>query len=152
MKIRFLLPSLTLALACTLGLSPLQAADGGKDPETELGKVMEKMGGTFRRLGRQIKDASKNQDSLQAVATLRDAAKASLKHEPMLKAKQPASEQAAYVERYKKKMNEMIALLDQLEAALKANDNEKAAALCAKVNDTQKEGHKDFKPAGKKKA
>lgn len=150
MKIRFLLPTLTFALALPLGLNA-QAPGGGKEPETELGKHMEKIGPAFRRLSKQIKDASKNEDSLKAVATIKENATAALKLEPAFKAKQPPAEQAKFVAAYQSKMKDFLGLVAKLEEALKANDNEKAAALCAQMNDTQKEGHKNFRPPQKKK-
>ncbi len=150
MKTRFLLSSLTVALACTLGLAPLRAAD--KDPETELGKQMDKMGGPFRALRRQANDATKNADSLTKVATLKAAAEASLKHEPAYKAKQPAAEQAKFVANYQAKMKEFIGNIAKLEAAFKANDNAAAAKLVEQLAADQKAGHTDFRPPPKKKA
>jgi hypothetical protein len=147
MKNRFLLATLSLALALPLGL---QAQAGGKDPETELGQKMEKISGAFRALRRQAADASKNSDSLAKVAIIKENATASLKLEPAYKAKQPSAEQAKFVSNYEAKMKEFLALVDKLEAAFKANDNAGAEKLLATMNDAQKEGHTAFKAPKKK--
>ena len=83
MKFRALLT--TLALAVLAG--PL-AAD-----ETELGAKMEKMGGAFRALRRQISDASKNADSLAKLAVIRQNAEASAKLDPAMTKDIPAAKQ-----------------------------------------------------------
>ena len=152
MKIRSLLCTLSLALALPLGLNA-QPPGGGekKEPETELGKHMDKIGGAFRALRRQIADATKNEDSLKRVATIKENAQAALKLEPAFKAKQPAGEQAKFVANYQAKMKDFLADVDKLEAALKANDNATAAKLCDALKADQDEGHKEFRPPQKKK-
>ena len=146
MKIRVLLPVLTLALALPLGL---RAADD--EPQTELGSKMEKLSGAFRALRRQIDDASKNADSLAKVATIKENAMAASKFEPALKAKKPESEQAKFVASFQAKMKDFIGMIDKLEAALKANNNAEASKIAAQMNDTQKEAHSEFKAKGGKK-
>ena len=146
MKIRSLLCILSLALALPLGLN----AQAEKEPQTELGAKMEKIGGAFRALRRQISDASKNADSLTKVATIKENATAALKLEPALKATKPEGEQAKFVAAYQAKMKEFIANADKLEAALKANDNAAAAKLVEMLNDDQKEAHTSYKKAKKK--
>ena len=141
MKIRALL----IALACALVTGPL-AAD-----ETELEAKMEKMGGAFRALRRQISDASKNADSLAKVATIRQNAEAALKFEPAMKKDIPANKQAKFVADYQAEMKKFIELCGKLEGALKANNNDEAAKLCAAMGDAQKAGHKSFKKEDKKK-
>jgi len=141
MKIRALL----IALACAFVTGPL-AAD-----ETELEAKMEKMGGAFRALRRQIADASKNTDSLAKVATIRQNAEAALKLEPAMKKDIPAAKQAKFVADYQGEMKKFIELCGKLEAALKANNNDEAAKLCAAMGDAQKAGHKSYKKEDKKK-
>ena len=144
MKIRALLLTLVCALATSSGV---QAADA----ETELGGKMEKMGGAFRALRRQISDASKNADSLVKVATIRQNAEAALKLEPAMKAEKPAGDQKKFVANYQADMKKFIELCGKLEAALKANNNEEAARLCSAMGDANKAGHKDYKKEDKKK-
>jgi hypothetical protein len=64
MKNRLLL----LITACALAIGPaVYAQDAKKDdePETELGKKMEKISGSWRAVKRQIADATKNEDTLK---------------------------------------------------------------------------------------
>ena len=91
MKIRSLLIALSLALAA----GPAARAD-----ETPLGERMEKMGGAFRALRRQINDASKNADSLAKVATIRKNAEESLKFDPALAQDQPADKRQKFIADY----------------------------------------------------
>lgn len=143
MKIRALL----LTLVCALVAAPgLRAAD-----ETELEAKMEKMGGAFRALRRQVSDASKNADSLAKVQAIRQNAEASLKLEPAMKKDKPAAEQAKFVESYRADMKKFIQLCGKLEAALKANNNAEATKLCGEMGDSQKSGHKQYKKEDKKK-
>ncbi len=144
MKIRVLLLTLVCALATGSGF----AAD---EPETELGGKMEKMGGAFRALRRQISDATKNADSLARVATIRQNAEASLKLEPAMKAQKPAAEQKKFVDDYRADMKKFLELCGKLETALKANDNVEAAKLCGAMGDANKAGHKSYKKEDKKK-
>ncbi len=143
MKIRLVIAS----LVCALAAGPfLNAADA----ETELGKKMEKMGGAFRAVRRQITDASKNADSLAKLATIKENAIASAKLEPAMKADKPAADQKKFVADYQAEMKKTIELIGKVEAALKANNNAEAEKLLAAVGDAQKAGHKQFKKADKK--
>src|ERR1043166_10310159 len=58
MKTRLLLMISVVALA----FAPAIHAQDKDEPETELGKKMEKMSGAFRALRRQVEDSSKNAD------------------------------------------------------------------------------------------
>ena len=112
---------------------------------------MEKMGGAFRALRKQVSDASKNADSLAKVATIRQNAEASLKLDPALTKEKPAAEQKKFVEQYRAEMKKFVELCGKLEAALKANNNAEAEKLCAAMGDASKAGHKEFKKEDKKK-
>ena len=148
MKIRLLTITIICAVAAVLGV---QAQDSGKEPETELGKHMEKMSGAFRRLGRQVKDAAKNEDSLTQIAIIREHAEASTKLEPERKKLVPADKQEKFVTDYRAKMKSFLTDLGKLEAAIKAGNNVEAETLLATVKQDQKEGHTDFKKEKKKK-
>jgi cytochrome c556 len=144
MKIRLTL----LTVVCALGLgSGVRAAE----PETELGAKMEKVGGAFRALGRQITDPSKNADSLARLATMRENLQAAIKLEPAKKSEVPTAEQKKFVADYQAEMKRFIALVEKTEAALKANNNEEAAKLVGTMRDDQKKAHKQFKKDDKKK-
>ncbi len=147
MKIR----SSLFALACALTLNFVTPAYvPAAEKETELAGHMEKMSSAFRALRRQIKDSSKNADSLAKLAAIKEHSIASAKLEPELKSEKPAAEQAKFVSAYQAKMKDFIALVEKTEAALKAGKNEEADALVAQMADAQKKGHGDFKKNSKK--
>lgn len=113
--------------------------------DTELGKQMKQMGRAFRTLGRQITDASKNEDSLQLVATMREAAEHSLSYQPEKTADLPAADQAKFVDDFHAGIKGLIADLDKLATALKAGDNQSALAILLQIKEDQKQGHHEFK-------
>ena len=145
MKIRLSLLAVVCALGFVLGV---RAAD---EPETELGKKMEKVGGAFRGLRRQIADSSKNADSLAKIATIKQNLQEAMKLEPAKKAEIPAAEQKKFVADYQGDLKKMLALVDKVEAALKANNNEEAGKLVSQMGDDQKKAHKMYKKDDKKK-
>ena len=145
MKIRLLFLTVVCALTAPVAV---RAAD---EPETELGGKMEKIGGAFRALRRQVADPAKNADSLTKVATIRENAQAALKLEPAKKAEVPAAQQAKFVADYQAEMKKFIEMTTKVEAALKANNNAEAEKLLAAMNDHQKQSHKTFKKDDKKK-
>ena len=154
MKLRLLTFSLISALAA---LPVLRAQDddmkkmGPKEPQTELTGKMEKLQDAYRKLGRQIKDASKNEDSLQQVAIIREMAGDALKLQPDKTKILPEADQAKFVDDFHVKMKEFIATVDQLDAALKANDNETAAKLVDDMKTMRNDDHKVFQKEKKKK-
>src|SRR5258707_14380645 len=121
MKIRLLSATLICALAFVLGVRAEDAAK--KEDQTELGSKMEKISGAFRKLNRQISDATKNEDSLAQIAIIRENAEAGLKLEPAKKADLPADQQAKFVDDFHAKLKGFIADVGKLEAALKAGKN-----------------------------
>ena len=144
MKIRLSL--LTVVFALAAGLVARAA-----EPETELGGKMEKIGGAFRALRRQISDASKNEDSLAKIAVIKENAQAATKLEPAKKDEIPAADQKKFVADYQADMKKFVELVTKVEAALKANQNEEAAKLVEQMGADQKKGHKAYKKDDKKK-
>lgn len=143
MKIRILLLSLICATAVVPGARAAEGKGGDKE-ETVLGGHMEKMGGAFRKLRRQISDASKNEESLALIATIKTESIAAAKEKP---AWHPED-----APKYQAQMKDFIANVEKLEAAVKAKDNAAAAKLVDELAAAQKKGHTDFKkPDGKKK-
>ena len=138
----------SLLLAVAFAATQIFAAD---EPETELGEHMEKLSGAYRRLGRQIGDATKNEDSLALVATIRAQATEARKLTPELTAEKPEPDRPKFVADFRKGIDGLLAVVDQLEAALKAGDNKTAAELVAKMKTHQNDSHKIFrKPPPKK--
>lgn len=131
--------------------APPSAAKPAHDhEETELDDKMSTMNSAYRKLGRQINDASKNEDSLKLVGTIRKSAEEALKLEPARKADVAPADQEKFVANYRAGMKRFIAEVVKLEEALKANDNAAAAKLVDSMKAMQKEGHRDFKRQDKK--
>ena len=145
MKIRILLLSLICAAATVPSVSAAEGkAKAAANDETELGGHMDKMSGAFRKLKRQIADATKNAESLTLVATIKAESAASAKLAPVWKPEQK--------EKYQAKMNDFNVKVGKLEMALKAGKNDEAAKIVDELGAAQKEGHKEFKkPDDKKK-
>lgn len=146
-----LLRTLTLA-SLMLAVPAVYAADEApaaaakeKKPETELTKQMDRLNGAFRKLRRQAADATKNADSLEQVAIIREASAASAKLTPVKAAEIPEADRAKWVAAYQEKMKQFESLVDKLEAAFKAGQNEEAAKIVQSMGAAQKEGHKEYK-------
>lgn len=154
MKIRLLLATLVTSLALGTGLNaqaPKDAAkDASKDDQTELGAKMEKVGGAWRSIKRQITDASKNEDTLKKLATVKENLTAALKFEPELKKEKPAAEQEKFVADYRAKLKAEITKVDEIIAAVKAGKNAEAEKMIGVVDQDQKDAHKQFKKGKKK--
>ena len=117
----------------------------GEKPDTELTKKMDKIGGAFRKLRKQAGDASKNADSLEQVAIIKQYATEASKLEPLKASEVPAADKAKMIAGYKAEMKDFLAAVDKLEAAFKANNNNEAAKLVQELGKMQKEGHKEYK-------
>jgi soluble cytochrome b562 len=113
--------------------------------ETELEGKMDALNGAFRKLRRQIGDATKNAESLKLVEEIRRAADEGAKLIPAKAAGLAESERAKFVADYQGKMKAFGAKVTELEAALKADKNEEAAKILAALGAMQKEGHKEFR-------
>jgi soluble cytochrome b562 len=123
------------------------------DAETELGANMSSISKAFKKLRSQVADATKNDESLKLVATMREKAEASLKLVPEKAADIPAADQPKFTADFAAGMKALIADIAKLEAAFQAGDNEEAAAQLEALGNAQKEGHKEFrkkKPQTKK--
>ena len=143
---------LSLTLVCALAALPaVRAQDAQKDDQTELGGHMEKIGGAWRAIKKQVADASANEDTLKRLGVIREHMTAALKLEPALKAEKPEAEQEKFVANFRDAMKTEIAKVEKLEALIKAGKNTEAAALVTEVDQDQKDAHKQFKKQKKKK-
>lgn len=141
-----LLPYVITALLCCATANMGRAQEQKhKEPDTELGKTMEKMNGAWRKLRKQVADPASNAASLELVATIKAAADKSLTLTPEKAADIPAADREKFVADYQKHMKDFTAQVAKLGDALKANDNAAAQAIMKDMGGMQKEGHKDFK-------
>jgi hypothetical protein len=148
MKNRFL-PLAAVLLLSFLSTALLRAADAPKaeqkEPETELGKTMEKLNGSWRKLRKQAADPTLNASSIELVAAISAGMEKALTLKPAKADDVPAADREKFIKDYQAQMKETMALLPKLDAALKANDNAAAQALIQKIGAMQKEAHKQFK-------
>jgi soluble cytochrome b562 len=105
---------------------------------------MEKIGRAFRVLGREINDATKNEDALKQVGIIRVNAEAAAKLKPAKLADVPADQQAKFLADYAEQMKSFLKDVDSLESALKAGDNATAAKLAEQLKKDRNAGHKEF--------
>ena len=116
------------------------------EDQTELGEHMEKVGGAFRRLNKQVADPAKNEDSLKQVHIIRTNAEAVLNLKPEKMADIPEADRAAFLAKYQEQMKKFIGDVEKLEAALKAGKNDEATVLVKKtMKQDMDEGHKEFR-------
>jgi hypothetical protein len=116
-----------------------------KEPDTELGKIMGKVGRNWRTLKKQVDDPASNASSLELVAAIKTNLEQGLKLAPARAADVPAADREKYIESFRQELKEFIGLTDQLAAAFKANDNAAASALLKKMGAEQREEHKKFR-------
>jgi hypothetical protein len=140
----------TAALLCADDTPPPPPPSDGHmgkhdEPDTELGKVMEKLNHAWRQLRKQSADPAKNASSLELVATIKEQTEKALTLQPDTTKDQPEAERAKYVEGYQAKMKEFQGKLAKLNDAFKANDNPGAVALIKELGSIQRSGHKEYK-------
>jgi len=146
-------PRLLALLVTFIAPAIIHAADSAeKESEnSELGDSMSTMNAAFRKLRRQVADPKQNEASVALVAKLRKASVDSEKEIPAKVAHLPAADQAAAKAAYADKMKELIATIDELDAALKAGKNEDAVGIIKELTLQEEAGHKQFRPPSKDK-
>jgi cytochrome c556 len=137
--------SLLIASSVAFAADPAPDAPKDKKPETELSKNMEKMGGAYRKLRRQVGDPAKNADSLELVAVLSAGAEAATKLVPAKAAQIPEADRKQWIADFHAKISDMQVNIGKLEAALKANQNEEAGKIVQALGLQQKEGHQEYR-------
>jgi hypothetical protein len=161
MKTRLLLPlSLIVGLA---GLPALRAQDAApkpapaapaaakEDDDTELGDKMDKVNGAYKKLRKLLPDATQNEASLAQVAIIHASAEDALKLTPAKAADLPEADRAKFVSDFQAEMKKFIGKVDDLAAALKANDNATAQKIFADMGQEEKDAHKQFRKQKPKK-
>ena len=128
------------------------AAEPAKPEKTELEKNMDAMGKAMRTLRRQVSDSTKNDSSLELVATIRTAAEAAAKLTPAKAQDLAEADRPQFVEEFQAGMKDLSAGLDKLEADLKAGDNTAAAADFKAIGAIEGKNHKKFRRPEKEKS
>jgi hypothetical protein len=113
-----------------------------------LEREMENMGRAFRRLQSTVKDKSQNAATLEAIQAFEAAAVASKSAVPPMVARMPEDQRQPRLAKYRQMMVNLLIEAVNLEDQILAGDNAKAAEHLAAMDDLQKRGHADFRPAG----
>ena len=137
MKLKSLL---TLAAALAISFNVAVAAED----DTELAKEMKAMNKSLRTLKKQIADPSKKEDNQKLVGDIRKHVAASHKLDPAKTKDIPAAEKAAYLEKYRKQLDDLDKSYEQVEAAIKADKPDDAKKAFEKLSEQKEKGHKDF--------
>jgi len=145
MKKRSLIVTLALAVA---SLPSIQANshEGGDHDHTALEDQMSDMNKAWRSVRRQIKDPSKNDSTLEHVAKVKKAAQKSVDMTPILAKEMSGAEKKNFMAGYQKAMKNTVALIGDLEAALKAETIPKRRKLWAKSTTLVNTGMKSTSP------
>jgi hypothetical protein len=136
---------LSLAAVLAVGFNVAIAADD----DTPLAKEMKTVNKSIRTLKRQVDDASKKDDNLALIASAKKSLDECLKMEPAKTKDVPAGEKAAYLDKYKAQMKDVVKTFDELETAVKAGKTDDAKKIFEKLSDEKEKGHKDFNPDDK---
>ncbi len=131
-----------LTLLATAALS-LNAAFAAED-DTPLAKQMKTVNKSLRTLKRQVSDTSKKSENLELLATIKKSLDECLKLEPAKTKDQPPAQKTAYVDNYKKQMNDLEKTFADVETAVKADKPDDAKKLFEKLSEEKEKGHKDF--------
>ena len=137
MKLKSLL---TLAAALAISFNVAVAAED----DTDLAKEMKAMNKSLRTLKKQIADPSKKEDNLKLLGDIRKRVAASHKLDPAKTKDIPAADKAAYLEKYRKQMDDLDKTYEQVEAAIKADKPDDAKKAFEKLSEQKEKGHKDF--------
>jgi soluble cytochrome b562 len=143
MKLKSLL---TLVAVAALGFNVAALAD---EDDTPLAKSMKVVNKSIRTMKRQIDDPAKKDDNLQLIATAKKSLDECLKLDPAKTKDVPAADKAAYLDKYKSEMKEVVKSFDDLETAVKAGKTDDAKKIFEKLADQKEKGHKDFNPDDK---
>lgn len=130
-----------LTLLATLAISFHAVA---AEEDTPLAKEMKTMNKSLRTLKRQVGDASKKDENLQLIATIKKTLDASSKLQPAKTKDVPAAEKGAYVEKFKKELADLGKAFDDVETAVKADKADEAKKAFEKIGEMKEKGHKDF--------
>ncbi|MEM7260972.1 MAG: cytochrome b562, partial [Planctomycetota bacterium] len=99
----------------------------------------------MRKLRRQLKDSSKNAESLTVVLTMQEAASASKVMEPTKAGSLEGDAKKTFLDEYRLAMCDMQKQLLDLEKLLIQGKNDEAQELYQKINQSQRPAHKKFR-------
>jgi soluble cytochrome b562 len=98
-----------------------------------------------RQLTKQITDASKQNDNIAILESMKKAATDSMNLDPRKAASLPAADKQKFLDGYRAKMDSLIEALGAVEDAVKAGQYDKAKSLLSNVMAIKKAGHEEYK-------
>ena len=115
--------------------------------DSQLEKKMNQMRQSFRELKKAMASPVEldKQKYLSWVADLKTAAEASKILEPEKTSNIPSEQKTAFLEGYRRKMDELTDEIDSLGKAIEAGKWEEAKALVGQINQVQREGHQKYR-------
>jgi len=125
------------------------AASGDSEEKTDLDKKMDVVSKNLRKLKKQASDSTKNDSSLELLATMQGALKDALDMTPAKAADLPDDQKTKFMTDYKAGLNGMMDEFTKLGTALKAGNNDDAVKIVAEIEDLEKKDHKSFRKAKK---
>ena len=123
----------------------MQGQPGPQGREAGLHQQMETMGRLFKRLKSQVSESAKNASSLDLVTQMEQATLACKNQTPRLVQRMPTTQQADETLSYRQMMLDLFRQELDLEENLLNNDNKKAGEIVAKMDELQRDGHKEFR-------
>jgi hypothetical protein len=123
---------------------PSMSMSGSRPPG--LHQDMETLGRLFKQLRTQITDSTKNASSLELLSQMEQATFASKSQVPGKVMHLPTTQQAEETNNYHQMMVNLLRQELDLEEQLVNNDNKSAADTLAKMQQTEKDGHSEFRP------
>ena len=106
---------------------------------------METMGRLYKKLKSQIADSSQNASSLDLVTQMEQATLACKSQIPQKVTRMPTTQQAEAKTDYHQMMVTLLRHELDLEEQLVNGDNAKAAQTVVEMDQTEKDGHKEFR-------
>ncbi len=137
MKLKALL---TLLVTLTIGFSASVRAED----DTPLAKNMSATNKLLRTLKRQIADPAKKDENVGMLEKIKTNVTEAAKLEPKKTKDVPAAEKAAYLDKYKKQLADLLKTFTDLQTAVKDGKLDDAKALFDKLSEEKEKGHKDF--------
>lgn len=132
-------------LAVTFVAAPATLA-AEKKGDSELGKAMEDMGKALKAIKKNVKDPTKNEESLKLVAKCQQDALTSKGLLPAMLTKVPEADKAKTLAGYRKMMADTIAALCKLEGQLLDGKNDEAAETLKTLKTLEDDGHEKYNP------
>jgi hypothetical protein len=137
-----------VVLTCTLilCLSPFAGAQTPAPAAAPtLDRLMSQINRQYRMVKAQVADKAQNAKTLEALTAMESAVVTAKGMVPASVAKLPEADRPAKTTEYRKMMANLLGALVEMETNLLADDNTKAAAMVAKIDDIQKQGHTAFR-------